>query len=82
MSTGAMGIHLLRHNNVSLKEDPNRCGPGTTITVETNVVVLNITRILLNNLFRAVNLEPVSLHEILSDRDKQGRISELRRSAT
>ena len=51
-------------------------------------VLLNKTRILLNkgqklykNLSQAVSLEPVSLHEILSDRDELGSIRELRRSA-
>jgi hypothetical protein len=34
------------------------------------------------NILQAVNFKPVSLHEILSNRDKQGIIREQRRSAT
>jgi hypothetical protein len=39
---------------------------------------LNCTK----DLSQAVNFKPVSLHKILSDRDKQGIISEQRRGAT
>jgi hypothetical protein len=45
-------------------------------------ILLNKRQKLYKNLSQAVNFKPVSLHEILSDRDKQGIISERRRRAT
>jgi hypothetical protein len=46
------------------------------------MILLNNRQKLYKNLTQEVNFKPVSLHEILTNRDKQGIISEWRRSAT